>query len=70
RFILITSYARVNAEKDQTDEAKETDIKGLYVYVTPSKHEKCIRCWHHREDVGSHKDHPELCGRCVKNISI
>ncbi|MCG8379008.1 MAG: class I tRNA ligase family protein, partial [Proteobacteria bacterium] len=47
RFILITSYARVNAEKDRTDEAKETDIKGLYVYATPSKHEKCIRCWHH-----------------------
>ncbi len=70
RFILITSYARVNAEKDRIDEAKETDIKGLYVYATPSKHEKCIRCWHHREDVGSHKDHPELCGRCVKNISI
>ena len=29
---------------------------------------KCIRCWHHREDVGSHPDHPEICGRCVSNV--
>ena len=29
---------------------------------------KCIRCWHHRPDVGSHKDHPEICGRCVDNL--
>jgi isoleucyl-tRNA synthetase len=29
---------------------------------------KCIRCWHHRPDVGSHADHPEICGRCVKNL--
>jgi isoleucyl-tRNA synthetase len=29
---------------------------------------KCIRCWHHRDDVGSHADHPEICGRCVTNV--
>ena len=29
---------------------------------------KCIRCWHHRADVGSHPDHPEICGRCVSNV--
>jgi isoleucyl-tRNA synthetase len=29
---------------------------------------KCIRCWHHRDDVGSHPDHPEICGRCVSNV--
>ena len=29
---------------------------------------KCIRCWHHRDDVGSHADHPEICGRCVSNV--
>ena len=29
---------------------------------------KCIRCWHHRADVGSHTDHPEICGRCVSNV--
>ncbi|MFS1703674.1 zinc finger domain-containing protein, partial [Alteromonas sp. AMM-1] len=25
-------------------------------------------CWHHREDVGTHAGHEELCGRCVTNV--
>jgi isoleucyl-tRNA synthetase len=37
--------------------------------VTASVHPKCERCWHHRADVGQHADHPNLCGRCVENVS-
>jgi isoleucyl-tRNA synthetase len=33
-----------------------------------SDNAKCIRCWHHRPDVGSHPNHPEICGRCVENL--
>jgi isoleucyl-tRNA synthetase len=33
-----------------------------------SDNAKCIRCWHHRPDVGSHQEHPEICGRCVDNL--
>ena len=40
----------------------------MWVQVTPSAHHKCARCWHLREDVGSHAKHPELCGRCVSNV--
>jgi isoleucyl-tRNA synthetase len=29
---------------------------------------KCIRCWHHRPDVGSVPEHPEICGRCLQNL--
>src|SRR5690606_38398145 len=29
---------------------------------------KCIRCWHHRADVGSVAAHPQLCGRCASNV--
>ena len=46
----------------------DTDIDGLAIAVSASSHEKCVRCWHFREDVGSHQEHPELCGRCVDNI--
>jgi isoleucyl-tRNA synthetase len=28
-----------------------------------------VRCWHHREDVGADGNHPELCGRCVENVT-
>ena len=30
---------------------------------------KCERCWRHREEVGSHAEHPTLCGRCVEAIN-
>jgi isoleucyl-tRNA synthetase len=38
------------------------------ISATPSPHDKCGRCWHWREDVGSDAAHPELCGRCVSNL--
>ncbi|MDO4896510.1 MAG: isoleucine--tRNA ligase [Moraxella sp.] len=38
------------------------------VIITPADGQKCIRCWHIRTDVGTHADHPELCGRCVSNV--
>jgi isoleucyl-tRNA synthetase len=70
RFVFITSYARVHALEPRGDEAASTGMEGLYVAVAPSAHEKCIRCWHHREDVGSHKEHPQICGRCIENITV
>ncbi len=30
--------------------------------------EKCVRCWHRRDDVGQHAEHPTLCGRCIENV--
>ncbi len=29
---------------------------------------KCERCWRHREEVGTHAEHPTLCGRCVEAV--
>ncbi|MHB8623788.1 MAG: isoleucine--tRNA ligase [Sulfuricaulis sp.] len=69
RFVLITSYARVHPIEDRPPDLVKTDIKGLYVQVASSTYTKCIRCWQHREDVGTIKDHPQICGRCVKNIT-
>jgi isoleucyl-tRNA synthetase len=71
RFVLITSYARVHEAAERSDEAVKADNPGsqLWVRVAPSKHQKCVRCWHHREDVGANPEHPELCGRCVENVA-
>ncbi len=69
RFVFITSYVRVHPANEKTAEAVETEIKGLYVQVAPSAFPKCIRCWHHREDVGVNKAHPLICGRCVENVA-
>lgn len=69
RFVLITSYARIHPLADAPAEAEATELEGLKVLVSASAHGKCVRCWHHREDVGSHSEHPELCGRCVENVT-
>jgi isoleucyl-tRNA synthetase len=71
RFLLITSYARVHSREEQPAGAVDAGVQDLpfSIRVMPSTHPKCIRCWHHREDVGSNQDHPEICGRCVENVS-
>ena len=67
RFVLITSTAVIKP-LTQSEGATATEVDGLEVKVAASEQAKCDRCWHHREDVGSHNAHPELCGRCVDNI--
>jgi len=56
KYVFITSAARV--ERGDT----------LAIAVNPSAGTKCERCWHWRDDVGDHRDHPALCGRCVANL--
>ncbi len=68
RFVFITSYARIHPLSDKTDNCIEAG-EGVFVEVTKSDHEKCVRCWHHRKDVGQNAEHEELCGRCVENIA-
>jgi isoleucyl-tRNA synthetase len=68
RFVLIVSAATVRPLSEAAD-AAVTDLAGLRVRVQASSHLKCVRCWHYRADVGSHADHPEICARCVDNIS-
>jgi len=40
----------------------------LSIGVSPSSGVKCERCWHYRDDVGAHTEHPTLCGRCTSNL--
>ncbi|UTW06684.1 isoleucine--tRNA ligase [Pseudomonas benzenivorans] len=68
RFVLITSTASLAPLASAPSDAVETEVAGLKLKVVKSAHAKCGRCWHHREDVGSHAAHPEICGRCVDNI--
>ncbi len=67
RFLFITSAARVH-RVTQLPTAAIVAGDGVAVIATPSKAPKCIRCWHHRDDVGSHAEHPEICARCVDNV--
>ena len=70
RFVLITSAASMSPISDaqQADAVTLPNGHKLVVAALASEHAKCVRCWHHREEVGSHETHPELCGRCIDNI--
>lgn len=68
RFVLITSYANIKSLSEKPEDAYATDLADVFIAVQPSEHAKCVRCWHHREDVGQSDAHPELCGRCVSNV--
>jgi isoleucyl-tRNA synthetase len=70
RFVLLTSAASCGDFSAAPADAENIPLEGgrLALVVTPSEHEKCVRCWHYRADVGSSRDHPELCGRCVENV--
>jgi len=39
------------------------------VVIGKTEAAKCERCWRHRDEVGSHAEHPTLCGRCVEAVS-
>ncbi len=69
KFILITSYASVVSDEFCPDDAIDTELSGLRLKVFRSEHDKCVRCWHYRRDVGESCEHPELCARCVENIA-
>ncbi|WP_256647195.1 isoleucine--tRNA ligase [Thermomonas paludicola] len=59
RFLLISGDVRV---------VPDANAKGIEVLAQATTKPKCVRCWHHREDVGADASHPLLCLRCVGNI--
>ena len=59
RFLFISGDVRV---------VQDDGARGVGVLAQRTGKAKCVRCWHHRADVGAHPAHPQLCGRCVSNI--
>ena len=59
RFLLISGDVSLLAD----DGTHEIDVTAAATQKT-----KCVRCWHHRADVGMIAAHPQLCGRCVSNV--
>ena len=59
RFVTMTSAATLSEVARAEDER---------VVATPSAAQKCERCWHYVDTVGSDAEHPTLCGRCASNL--
>lgn len=70
RFVLISSYVHLRPLSEQPTDVVAVALNEttMGIKVTASEYNKCVRCWHHRDDVGASSDHPELCGRCIDNI--
>jgi isoleucyl-tRNA synthetase len=71
RFLLITSEARVHkvsAPPAGAVAATETAREGVWLEVRATTHAKCVRCWHHRPEVGTNPAHADICDRCSSNI--
>ncbi len=71
RFVLITSEAKVETIDSASSDCIEATLssgENIKISAQASEHTKCVRCWHHREDIGQTSEHPELCNRCVENV--
>jgi isoleucyl-tRNA synthetase len=72
RFVLITSEASIRPVEQAPEEAAEMELEDgtrMRITVAASPHDKCPRCWHRRADIGTSPEHPELCARCVTNVT-
>ena len=59
RFVTMTSAATLAVAATPEDER---------IVARPAAAQKCERCWHYVESVGSDAEHPTLCGRCASNL--
>ncbi len=68
RYLFIVSCVELI---DAPRSAKDVDPgSGIAIYVEKARGEKCQRCWNYSENVGLDKEHPTLCERCVKIVSL
>ena len=58
KFIFISSECYL--EKTLTDDP--------VIVIEKNNNEKCDRCWHRNESVGSMPEHEKLCSRCYENV--
>ncbi len=82
RFFLITSQATVHELPEAADGAAAAHLPahavpaaaieggGVWIGVTVAEDPKCVRCWHHRPEVGTSSEHPQLCARCIGNLAL
>jgi isoleucyl-tRNA synthetase len=61
-WLLVSGLAM---EPGQVGILAEATEGGVGVQIAKAAGEKCERCWHYESDIGSHSNHPTLCGRCV-----
>jgi isoleucyl-tRNA synthetase len=57
----------LNVSQLTVETAVESKVLGASVVKADGQ--KCDRCWHWETDVGSHAEHPTICGRCAEAVA-
>jgi isoleucyl-tRNA synthetase len=66
---MIFIVSEVKLDRKITNVAVKSELmKHLWIECKVSQHKKCERCWNYRESVGTNKEHPLICDRCVTAI--
>jgi isoleucyl-tRNA synthetase len=65
--ICITSGATLNVGEGEGFSLE--DVPGVKVVPAPADGKKCERCWQVLPEIGSNRDHPDICNRCVDAIA-
>lgn len=70
RFVFITSAAKVLPLDQMSSDLQVTriDDQAYAVEAVKASGNKCVRCWHLRDDVGQNTEYQEICARCVSNV--
>jgi isoleucyl-tRNA synthetase len=63
----VVARAKTGSNAARVSSSSLDEESTLVISVTSTR-SKCIRCWHHRPDVGVDANNPEICGRCVENL--
>lgn len=66
--VSITSNANILIEKAPKGAFTMDDTDGVAVVCSLSEGEKCERCWQVLPEVGSIRDHEDICHRCVEAV--
>ena len=63
--LFITSGATFTTEDAPPEAFTLEEIRGIAVVSKLALGDKCERCYQLSEEVGSNKDHPNVCNRCA-----
>lgn len=68
RFVFLVSGLDLRPAAERPPGAAAGLAPGVWFRIERSAETRCVRCWHHRADVGSDPSHSGLCARCVDNL--
>ena len=68
KFVFIVSECTLRLGNENYSYSIDKNPYKLSISISKSQNNKCERCWHLNETVGTIEDHPTICRRCSDNV--